>query len=222
MTVTSTIFIHGREGTFDQFDQMAEAADEVEGAFAFDWSEGRLIEWGAAGFSEAARRSSAASVGIGAAVTKAAGQLLDQVDACRLASTRVVGHSKGGAVALQAIVEIIKGRRNPGITTVTTLDPSISKRASFGIRFNAWASKWPWLRGRLSGEPRFDLLDIGEIRRFLLSKRLPAPVAAAGITLWNLRFTRWSSEIPGANNLYIGGGHRSAFKHPRVLEAVRR
>ena len=134
----------------------------------------------------------------------------------------MVGHSKGGAVALQAIVEIIKGRHNPGITTVTTLDPSISKRASFGVRLGAAASKWPWLHGRLSGEPRFDRLDIGEIRRFLLSKRLPAPLAAAGITLWNLRSTRWSSEIPGAHNVYIGGGHQSAFENPHALEAVRR
>ena len=109
MTVTATIFIHGRRGTFDQFDHMAASTEDAEDAFAFDWSEGRLIEWGATGFSEAARRSSAASVGVGAAVIKAAGQLLDQIDACRLASTRVVGHSKGGAVALQAIVEISQG-----------------------------------------------------------------------------------------------------------------
>ncbi len=184
MTVTATIFIHGRQGTFDQFDHMAASGEEAVGAFAFDWSEGRLVEWGAAGFRETGHRSSGASVGVGAAVIKAAGQLLDQIDACRLASARVVGHSKGGAVALQAIVEIIKGRHNPGTTTVTTLDPSISKRASFGVRLGAAASKWPWLHGRLSGEPRFDRLDIGEIRRFLLSKRLPAPLAAAGITLW--------------------------------------
>ena len=46
MTVTATIFIHGREGTFGQFDEMAEATEEAEEAFAFDWSEGRLIEWG--------------------------------------------------------------------------------------------------------------------------------------------------------------------------------
>ena len=222
MTVTATIFIHGRQGTFDQFDHMAASAEDAVDVFAFDWSEGRLVEWDAAGFRETARRSSAASVGVGAAVIKAAGQLLDQIDACRLASARVVGHSKGGAVALQAIVEIIKGRHNPGITTVTTLDPLISKRASFGVRLGAAASKWPWLHGRLSGEPRFDRLDIGEIRRFLLSKRLPAPLAAAGITLWNLRSTRWSSEIPGAHNVYIGGGHQSAFENPHALEAVRR
>ena len=73
MTVTATIFIHGRQGTFDQFDHMAASGEEVVGAFAFDWSEGRLVEWGAAGFSEAARRSSAASVGVGAAVIEGGG-----------------------------------------------------------------------------------------------------------------------------------------------------
>ena len=50
------VFIHGRQGSSEQFERIAEAAGTAR-RFAYDWHGGSLTPWRGPGFAAASRRS---------------------------------------------------------------------------------------------------------------------------------------------------------------------
>lgn len=218
------VVVHGRGGRFEDFQDLAKALAAQGRVLAYDWESGRLVGWHAEGFSERSARSRSACVG--ASVQAAARSLSTALHG--VGGATLVGHSKGGAVVLQALADIAEGAPDPGIKAAVVLDPAISRAAHLGIRLEAALKRRFERLGRISVlawpfrlYARFflkhDQLDIQGLR-----SRIQA-ISRTGIPVTNIQAqTGWSSPVPGASNVfYAGGGHRDVLDWRLVVDALR-
>ncbi|MEE9284192.1 MAG: hypothetical protein V3V35_00525 [Dehalococcoidia bacterium] len=210
------VFVHGRGGRFEEFSAVVDALGCHARAYAYSWASSRLVPWRDHAFGSASRQSLRAC--IGASVLRASEKLTEEVAVLPAEDVTLVGHSKGGAVVLQALADIAAGVPNPGVTTVVTLDAAISWAAQMGIRLETASkrvadalSKLPVLGFPAAKYSRwfleYDRLDVGPLRASI------GTIQDAGVRVINIRArSRWSSHIPGVVNVsYKDGGHRAVL-----------
>ncbi len=217
------VLIHGRGGSFYGFSDIVRQIGTPETAWVFDWSDGRLLRWESGLAAERAEASRLACVG--GSVVWAAKVLAGELE-CLDERVVLIGHSKGGAVALQLLVDVSLSARKPNLAAVLTLDPAVSAAAQGGIWMESRAKRAADIiaRAPLLGIPaawysrvvlEYDQLDVGPLRRSI------GRVAKAGVPVINVMARAgWGMRVPGARNIRRGlGGHRSVL-HGKVVEGL--
>jgi RHS repeat-associated protein len=179
------VFVHGMDGRFSSFRTMIDALPPGEKACVFSWSTGTLYEaTGDLASSWEEDQSWAKSLG---PVPMKAAQLGEAISG--LADVKLVGHSLGGNVVAQVLINAAEAGSHGNITAAVLIDAPLNSGLATGL---SAAATGGFVQPSIAG-------DLGAIGT--------SPVPVINLISTDPWFSALNATLDGALNLTIPSGH---------------